>query len=263
MNQQYIATHKPTIQHSNIYTCVHYDKGLCIKRNSSCNPLSAGCSKHSWSGSKRIIESTHLPLIEPKESKSNYEEMPIHSLHTEMLVLLASKQCLKNNHKLQTVTAILRTISKHNSSIDEIRTLAYYCPICNEYFLLKKDYKRIKSNYILLCPVLDKTLDRKPSNPEFYYDNESRIHMLGYNVNKTNNYTAKQRQLILANIIENHNISKYEILALIDANILTHEYRDGYEDAVSKWNADRFYVYRYKLGDCPEIIVDKLTIGRK
>ena len=34
------------------------------------------------------------------------------------------------------------------------------------------------------------------------------------------------------------------------------------EDAVAKWEVDRKFVFNYKSGDCPEVIVRKITIGR-
>ena len=47
---------------------------------------------------------------------------------------------------------------------------------------------------------------------------------------------------------------------ITSATLMTNA--DGFEDAVAKWEVDRKFVFNYKSGDCPEIIVRKLTIGR-
>ena len=262
--------HQYLIDTLDVDQCMYYKDRYCKRMDSTCNPLSARCSKVIRVESKEITKNTRLPLPETKSKEKNTKtgtsktQTPIttRALNTEMLVLSHSRRCLNSKHTLETVTAVLRVVSKYNSEIIEVKTPAFYCPECNEYILLKKDFLRIKKSGAILCPILDRTKDQKPINPYFSYDSESRIHMLGYNVSKKDNYTYRQRQLILANIMENHNIPKNEIIALIDANISTHEYRDGFEDAVAKWEVDRRFVFNYKSGDCPEIIVRKLTIGR-
>lgn len=80
----------------------------------------------------------------------------------------------------------------------------------------KGDFKEIKKQGGILCPVIDRTQKYLNKNAtKISTGNESEIHQLGYNVIKNNGYTTEQRQYILANIVENTNISKYTIASNI------------------------------------------------
>lgn len=37
----------------------------------------------------------------------------------------------------------------------------------------------------------------------------------------------------------------------------------NYKDAVNKWLQDREFISDYKIGDCPEVFIDKFIIGGK
>lgn len=63
--------------------------------------------------------------------------------------------------------------------------------------------------------------------------------------------------------MENYNISKHEILSMLDVNIARKENLPNYSEAVSKWKEDREFVENYKHGDIPEVLIDKITIGKR
>lgn len=63
--------------------------------------------------------------------------------------------------------------------------------------------------------------------------------------------------------MENYNISKHEILSMLDTNIARKIKLPNYADAVSKWKEDREFVENYKRGDIPEVLIDKVTIGKR
>lgn len=138
-----------------------------------------------------------------------------------------------------------------------------YCTKCNQYIILKKDFDATKQKGALLCQVEDKTSQYLLKHKNSSLGNESQIHMLGYNVIKKYNYTHEQRKVILSNVIENYNISKHEILSIIDMNIARHKNQTNYSDAVNKWIQDREYVLKYEAGDCPEVIASKVIVGKR
>ncbi len=36
-----------------------------------------------------------------------------------------------------------------------------------------------------------------------------------------------------------------------------------YADTVAKWQQDREFVVNYNFGDCPEVIIDEIMVGRR
>lgn len=89
---------------------------------------------------------------------------------------------------------------------------------------------------------------------------ESRIHKMGYNVRKDVGYTDMQRHVILANIIENTNIARHEILSVIDTGIARHKNKSTHQHAIQCWISDREFVADYKTGDMPEVLIDKMVL---
>lgn len=141
---------------------------------------------------------------------------------------------------------------------------AAYCGICKKYFVLKRDYNIAKTLGVLLCKVEDKTqLHLNKFKSIKNYNGESIIHKLGYNVKKNNGYTDVQRHIILANIIENNKISKYEIKSNIIANIARHQCQPNYYESVNCWKQDLEFVDKYQLGDIPEVKIDNIIIGKR
>ena len=58
------------------------------------------------------------------------------------------------------------------------------------------------------------------------------------------NYTKEQRQLILANIMENTNISKHEIESCITRPMMQHKNQPNYAEAVLAWRQDLVFIIK-------------------
>ncbi len=196
-----------------------------------------------------------------KEVQSDVKNINIVDITT--IVLSDNRKCTNNEHNIIDISAKLR-IAKPNGDILMYSIPAAYCKECDTYFVLKKDYKTAKLNGKILCPVIDMTWKGEKSNKgKTLSCSESRIHQLGYNVKRGSNYTIEQRRLILANIIENTNISRHEIESCITRSIMQHKNQPNYADAVSAWMQDLEFVQNYKDGDMMEVVIDKMIIGRR
>ncbi len=178
------------------------------------------------------------------------------------LVISDNRKCTYNAHELQDVSLIVRIACK-NGDIKDVHILASYCENCDEYFILKSDYYKLKSQGAILCPIEDRTVKQKGTQKYENAGSESRIHQLGYNVKKESKFTPKQRQIILANIIENTGITKAEIKSNIIRCINQHRKHKGYENAIACWKDDLEFINNYHNGDIPEIKVDKLILKYK
>lgn len=214
-----------------------------------CNPYSFRCS-YKIKNQKSINNKT-----------SDFQNELIRSnFVVRAIVLSNNRKCIFNNHKMQDIIAKIN-VATHSGKIKIISLPSVYCDICSTYYVLKEDYKKAKHQGFLLCSVDDRT-----TNFSKHYKNgtnlasESQIHKMGYNVRKNNGYTDIQRKIILANIIENTNSTKHEILSIIDAGIARHGGQETYQNAVQCWIDDREFVSNYKTGDIPEVLIENIIL---
>lgn len=228
--------------------CKYYKKMLCILCNKECDPSSFDCN----------FESQVLNYEKANDGALYSNE----TIRVKAVVLSHNKKCIHEEHHIYNVQAVLK-ILKNNNVID-FTVPAVYCKECNQYIILKSDFKSVQQKGILLCQVIDKTPEYISKHKNSCSTTESRIHSLGYNVIKQGyNYTFTQRKIILANIMENYNISKHEILSIIDKNIARKINLPNYSEAVVKWKKDREFVSNYKTGNVPEVIIDEIIIGKR
>ncbi|MBO5372378.1 MAG: hypothetical protein J6A75_06635 [Lachnospiraceae bacterium] len=160
----------------------------------------------------------------------------INKVGITVIVLSDNRKCTNNNHTITDLNATLRIAQPDGKVFNHIIPAAY-CEICDIYFVLKSDFKTAKEHGTILCPVIDmteQTINKKGITT--LSTSESRIHQLGYNVKRGNGYTKKQRQLILANILENTNISRHEIESCILRPMMQHKNQVNYSDAVLHGN---------------------------
>lgn len=234
-------------------TCIHFDSNeLTCKLNKSFCSHADTCSSYR----------TNLKEIS-SDDKIKHIKHDIDVVGITTIVLNDNRKCTNNNHSITDLNAKIR-IAKSNGEVTIFNIPAAYCKECDTYFVLKRDYKAAKLCGKILCPIIDLTREGeqkyKGKNP---ISSESRIHQLGYNVQRGSNYTREQREVILANIIENTNISKHEIESCIIRPMMQHKNQPNYADAVLAWQQDLEFVKSYKHGDIPEVIVDKIIVGKR
>lgn len=234
-------------------TCIHFDiNKLTYKLNKSLCSNADTCSSYH----------TNLKEIQDNSKTKNINhDADIVGITT--IVLSDNRKCTNNKHDIDDLDAKIR-IAQPNGEVSTYSIPAAYCKECDIYFILKNDYKIAKFTGKILCPIIDLTQEGKKKNKgRNLASSESRIHQLGYNVQRGSNYTREQRQLILANVIENTDISKHEIESCIIRPMMQHKNQSNYADAVLAWQQDLEFVKNYKYGDMPEVIIDKIIIGKR
>lgn len=198
-----------------------------------------------------------------KEQSFTKKSHDIKEIGITAIVLNDNRKCTDSVHKVIDLNATLR-IAKPDGKVINFSIPAAYCEKCDMYFVLKNDYKSAKARGTILCPVIDMTsYNKNQKNTRPLSSSESRIHQLGYNVKRGNGYTKEQRQLILANILENTNISRHEIESCILRPMSQHKNQNNYADAVLAWQQDLDFINNYKCGDIPEVIIDKIIVGKR
>ena len=239
--------------------CIYEKKGYCQYMDDKCNPYSVKCHHRFDKKKSAITNKDNATKNSEKEIKHAEKRKRVDNV--TVIVLTDNRKCIHGNHPVKDLYANIKLVDKRGN-IKDVKILSAYCEACDAYFVLKRDFKRIKQEGVLLCQIEDKSASHlsKYEKYEVSYNSESRIHMLGYNVSQIRGYTDKQRKVILANIIENTNISKHEILSIIDVNIARHKTQENYSIAVKKWECDRKFVSEYRMGDIQEVVIDKAVI---
>lgn len=237
-------------------TCKYFDKEkLTCKLSMTFCKNADSCTLYTTN--KEVIKIVQSKKPSAKKSQN------INEVGITAIVLNDNRKCTNNNHKIIDLNATLRIAQPNGKVINHIIPAAY-CEICDTYFVLKRDFKVAKEHGTILCPVIDmteQTINKKGITS--LSTSESRIHQLGYNVKRGNGYTKEQRQLILANILENTNISRHEIESCILRPMMQHKNQVNYSDAVLAWKQDLEFIKGYKLGDIPEVIIDKIIVGKR
>ena len=214
------------IKFGKVNLCKHFQNYCCILINKECDPSTTSCH----------FEYKSL------NNKSYYNKSTTDkAVRVSAVILSHNRKCTYENHKQIDIKAVFKVLIKNTDDINFA-----------------------KQKGTLLCQVIDKTPEYLSKHRGSSNTTESRVHSLGYNVIRQKyNYSFKQRKIILSNIMENYNVSKHEILSMLDTNIARKRNVPSYANAVKKWMEDREFVSSYKTGDISEVIIDEVVIGRR
>lgn len=215
-------------------TCIHFDSNkLTCRLNKSLCSNADTCSSYR----------TNLKEVQ-SDIKNKFIKHDINVVGITTIVLSDNRKCTNNRHSITDLNAKIR-IAQPNGEVSIYSIPAAYCQECDTYFVLKSDFKVAKSTGKILCPIIDLTNEGEKKNKgKNLASSESRIHQLGYNVQRGSNYTKEQRQLILANIMENTNISKHEIESCITRPMMQHKNQPNYAEAVLAWRQDLVFIIK-------------------
>lgn len=255
---------KALIDFNVVKGCLYFRNKICTYFNDTCNPYSVRCKNPNILFLKRTSITSKIDDTTQPQTNQISKVTTIKAQHVKTVVLSHNKKCVYEEHNLTDVEAKIKVLTPNNKVID-VKVSAVHCKECNQYIILKTDFKSIKQKGTLLCRVIDETPEYIAKHKKLSFSGtESRVHLLGYNVIKQGyNYTFAQRKIILANIIENYGITQHEILSMLDTNIARKINLPNYADAVAKWQQDRDFVSNYKLGDCPEVIINEIVVGKR
>lgn len=183
----------------------------------------------------------------------------------DFLVRTDIYKCKTQGHIIKDVTAIVYCLTKAGEVIRK-EVMAGYCQDCDQYYLLNREYDRLRMSYILLCRVIDSTEPtiNKYNNDAFTELNkESILKQYGYTVNQEDGLSAIQRRTILEFLLISNILTKSEICAHLDWLINTRTYNTAkYKIALKKWKEDRYYIEHYQLTDSREVFVKSIVKGQ-
>lgn len=63
----------------------------------------------------------------------------------------------EHGHELVRITALVNVLSRHGS-VQPMEVRAYWCPKCDQYYLLEDDWLALKRRGIVCCRVVEKAV---------------------------------------------------------------------------------------------------------
>ena len=168
--------------------------------------------------------------------------------YTDYVVVCRNMHCIQG-HEVSQKNVKLRIIAPEGT-VNEMEATCGYCSECNSYFLFEKDYRHLQTQGVLLCQIVSENQYLSAGTQVFGGLDllpESKLHQCGYSVSASSNLTEKQRQRILASVIENDLYTKFALINFLDWLIERNEkikHKDM-SSALGKWKADRNFVANY------------------
>ena len=162
----------------------------------------------------------------------------------DLLVRSSNYNCANRFHHLQRIHAIVNVLK--NGEVKEVRTEAAYCPECDRYYILERDYQSLKRSGTICCKIIEfeELLHNKQSFSD--WQEKSILRTYGYTVSKTENLTKQERHQILDFVMENKIMTSNQIISHLVWQIETRKRMWNMQDAISKWEDDIRYVRQYQ-----------------
>lgn len=160
--------------------------------------------------------------------------------------------CLVKKHNVIKFYAVANANFKRHPDHHHVRFPAYYCQECDKIMIKEPVYQEIRNDCRLLCNVVNESfwtpkLPPQHTNKHFvatFGNEESILHILGYNVNAQIGLTTPQRHAILRQIIINGQLSQGQIEHHLRYLIRRNRSNRKFRRAIEKWLADLNYVSR-------------------
>lgn len=241
----------------NSVSCVLMNEVLSFSKNTGTKNIEKEKELHSNSIKLREFSESIKP-IKYKDTFSETEHLDIH----DIIVLSNITRCSSSNHKIEDVK-ISVPVLKEDGNVSQVIICASYCYDCKRYTILKGVFNRIKG--VLLCQIIDETKQYdKTDNTDFEIEqSQSILYKYGYNVKSKENLSQKQRQIILASLVESNILTRIEIINHLNTLIDRGSKIQNWKDATQKWKQDKHYVETYKTENLPSVIADKIILKYK
>lgn len=175
-----------------------------------------------------------------KERLLNEEEIVSFSLDldSKSLIRVSDNYCTTDSHQLRDIEGIVNVMDTSGSVI-EVRIPVGKCIACNKYYVHEREYKKLKSLGLILCRIADNKMQYGIMDRNFSeWNQESIIHMYGYNVSSTTNLSEEQRHTILKMLVSRKILSRFSIISHLEFLINLNKEKTGFAMAVKKWEND-------------------------
>lgn len=141
---------------------------------------------------------------------------------------------------------------------------AYYCGTCCKSFVSASELERYLQQYHTIPMRIVKLMDG-PENTGGYFQRRemSDLKLSGYTVATNEGLSEKERQDLLARLMDNGTFTKGETVRHLSMLIEINGARASMATARKKWAADKVFVMNYRIHEQPKATVEKVKSGSK
>ena len=160
----------------------------------------------------------------------------------QTITILNQKNLPSGSDDYETVTALIYCAGRDLPVYIDV----YYSKLNDEYFINSDSYELYTRRYGL--PYVKIISDEYSGG--FDYDDlrqQSELSLYGYSVGKNSGLTSSGRQRLLQQLLDNHFMTKSQIINHLEWLINTHKYRESMRDACDCWKEDLMYVHQCKI----------------
>ncbi len=205
----------------------------------------------------RDLEKQKRRQLQEQEEQESLKQLPQIGAQ-DFVVRRAVFKCMHAKHEVIDLTAAVKIVNDDGKG-KLVKVAAGYCKKCKIYFIMESTYQKIRNMGIVVCRISDeKSYLKNPYINGMRLANESILMQFGYTVSQVEGLSSTKRQKILAVIIDNHILTKTEIISYLDFFINQRKYQSRFELAISKWEADREFVQEYRIGEFTQFGVNAI-----
>ena len=170
-----------------------------------------------------------------------YNKLPRYRLTSANIICLATmRKC--SNHTVEDV--IVHIPVSINGQPRFTNVDAWFCKQCQKFYMFHSTYDKIEGAPI--CSVIDLRTGMTIHKSSDYYisdgDSQTLLTYLGYSVNREKHLFKEQRHELLFDIINKKQMTKAEIISLLQF-FIRRNYNNPYmSSAVDEWETDLEYV---------------------
>lgn len=160
----------------------------------------------------------------------------------QTITILNQKNLPSGSDDYETVTALIYCAGRDLPVYIDV----YYSKLNDEYFINSDSYELYTKRYGL--PYVRIISDEYSGS--FGYDDlrqQSELSLYGYSVGKNSGLSSGGRQKLLQQLLDNHFMTKSQIINHLEWLLNTHKYRESMRDACDCWKEDLMYVHQCKI----------------
>ena len=176
------------------------------------------------------------------------------------LVKIKANQCFNDDSKLIDINGKTK-ILQEDGTMKDVSFLAAYCIQCGRFYIHESVYNSLRKQGILQCSIISPSHSlSNAENSVIEWNEESILHLYGYNVNSQENLTNEQRQAILYNIVKSKKISRFEIVDHLGFLIQLNKDKVNFNSAIAKWKMDAEFVNSIDIEEIKEEEVEAVRV---
>lgn len=186
--------------------------------------------------------------VQKTKTPSKVSSKNTHIIKTgDIVVRTTILRCIKKDHPFEDVTICVNILDK-DCKLKQRKMPGYFCRECNQYYMLKEDFKKMTYHGCILCKIVERDFFTQGNKTDFSstFKKESDLHMRGYNVKEDSQLSQEQRQRLLEILVDEKIMWKAEICDFLDSIIRLNRKNPYMAQAIEKWTADRNHIRRYR-----------------